>query len=77
MDSNQLYQRNIISQEEITLLLNWLSKKPKNILKLYDSEIESPNVGFFHKKFDGKGEILKKSNNIVVLMVLLLNLGKL
>ena len=55
MDSNQLYQRNIISKEEISLSLNWLSKKPKNILKLYDSEIESPNVGFFHKKLMVKG----------------------
>ena len=52
---NHLYQSNIITKEEIPLLIGWLPKHPKKIIKLYDTEIDTHNAGCFHSKCDDKG----------------------
>ena len=52
---NHLYQSNIITKEEIPLLIGQLPKHPKKIIKLYDTEIDTHNAGCFHSKCDDKG----------------------
>ena len=41
-------------KNEIPLLIGWLPKRPPKILKLYDTEKDTHNVGAFHEKCDDK-----------------------
>ena len=54
IEVNQLYESNIITKKEIPLLIGWLPKHPSKIIKLYDSEKDTHNVGAFHEKCDDK-----------------------
>ena len=36
LEVNQLYESNIITKNEIPLLIGWLPKHPLKIIKLYD-----------------------------------------
>ena len=65
LEVNQLYESNIITKEEIPLILSWLPKHPKKIIKLYDTLVDTHNAGAFHAKCDNKGPtiVLIKSNS--------------
>ena len=58
MELNQLNYSKIINKDEIKMLIGWLPKLPKKILKLYDTSKDITNVGTFHQKCDKKGETL-------------------
>ena len=65
MESNQLNKSKIINKDEIQMLIDWLPKLPKQIVKLYDTSKDNPNVGTFHQKCDKKGETLVLIKNDV------------
>ena len=54
LEVNQLYESNIITKNEIPLLIGWLPKHPLKVIKLYDSEKDTHNAGAFHEKCDDK-----------------------
>ena len=58
LEVNQLYESNIITKNEIPLLLGWLPQNPSKIIKLYDTQIDTHNAGAFHQKCDDKGTTL-------------------
>ena len=55
LEVNQLYQSNIITKNEIPLLIGWLPKHPLKIIQLFDTQIDTHNAGAFHQKCDDKG----------------------
>ena len=65
LEVNQLYESNIIMKEEIPLIISWLPKHAKKIIKLYDTLVDTHNAGAFHAKCDNKGPtiVLIKSNS--------------
>ena len=65
IEINQLYESDIITKEEIPLLIGWLPKHPSKIIKLYDTKIDTHNAGAFHSKCDDKGPtvVLVKSDS--------------
>ena len=65
MEISDLNYSGIINKGEIQMLLDWLPKLPKKIVKLYDTSIDIPNVGTFHQKCDKKGETLVLIKNDV------------
>ena len=65
IETNQLYESDIISKDEIPLLIGWLPMHPSKIIKIYDTKNDTHNVGAFHSKCDGKGPtiVLIKSDS--------------
>ena len=65
IDTNQLYESDIITKDEIPLLIGWLPKYPTKIIKLFDTKIDTHNAGAFHSKCDDKGPtiVLIKSDS--------------
>ena len=65
IETNQLYESDIITKEEIPLLIGWLPKHPSKIIKLYDTKIDTHNAGAFHSKCGDKGPtiVLVKSDS--------------
>ena len=65
LEVNQLYESNIITKNEIPLLIGWLPKHPSKIIKIFDTKQDTHNAGAFHQKCDNKGTtvVLVKTNS--------------
>ena len=57
---------NILNENDASLIISWLPKKPKNIKLLFDTTKDGDYSSAFHQKCDGKCPtlVIIKSNSI-------------